>query len=127
VIDDPIPTEIRLDASRRRLIVSFGEGEQFDLPSEYLRVYSPSADVAGHSPDSATLQVGKENVKIRDVEPVGNYAVRLLFDDGHSAGIYSWTYLFRLGRDREANWQDYLARLSAAGHFRAEPDEMPER
>ena len=114
----PTPSEIRLDGSRRLLKVAFDDDSSYELPSEYLRVYSPSADVKGHGPGQGTLQTGKENVMIIDILPVGNYAVRLVFDDGHNTGLYTWTLLFELGRDMEENWQAYLDRLTAAGHSR---------
>ncbi len=112
----PHPTEIRLDAARRLLKVSFDDGSLYELPSEYLRVYSQSAEVKGHGPGEGTLQTGKENVKITDVEPIGTYAVRLVFDDGHNTGLYTFQFLYELGRGQEAKWQAYLDRLTAAGH-----------
>ena len=112
------PTDIRLRTKSRVLDVSFDDGERFKLDFEYLRVYSPSAEVKGHGPGQETLQVGKEDVGIRAVEPVGNYAVRLVFDDGHDSGLYTWAYLHELGRERDAKWRDYLDRLDAAGYAR---------
>ncbi|MGF1525278.1 MAG: gamma-butyrobetaine hydroxylase-like domain-containing protein [Candidatus Competibacterales bacterium] len=117
----PNPLEIKLHQTSRVLEVSFDDGQTFQLPCEYLRVFSPSADVRGHGPGQEVLQVGKEGVNIRDIEPVGHYAVRLVFDDGHSTGLYTWDYLFELGSHYEANWRDYLERLAAAGYRRA-PD-----
>ena len=114
----PIPTEIRLRKNSRLLVVIFDDGSEFSLPFEYLRVYSPSAEVKGHGPGQETLQTGKENVSIVSIDPVGHYAVRLVFDDGHDSGLYSWTYLHDLGRHMEANWQRYLDRLAAAGYAR---------
>jgi DUF971 family protein len=114
------PTEIRLRKQSRRLEVSFEDGAAFSLPAEYLRVYSPSAEVRGHGPGSEVLQVGKESVGIVTVEPVGQYAVRLVFDDGHDTGLYSWDYLYELGAYQPARWQRYLERLAAAGHPRRE-------
>lgn len=114
------PLNIRLHQRSRRLEVEFADGSHFDLPCEYLRVYSPSADVKGHGPGQGTLQVGKEQVNITAIEPVGNYAVKLHFDDGHNTGLYSWQYLYELGRDYESNWQAYLEALEAAGHSRRE-------
>jgi DUF971 family protein len=111
--DHAWPTELRLHKDRRTLTVSFGSGEQFDLLAEYLRVKSPSAEVQGHSPDQRITVPGKRNVGIIEVLPVGNYAVRLVFDDMHSTGIYSWIYLLELGRNRIAYWQDYLGELAA--------------
>ena len=116
----PRPTDIRLHQRSRFLEIAFAGGERFELPCEYLRVYSPSAEVRGHTPGQEVLQVGKEEVNITRVEPVGHYALQLYFDDGHDTGIYSWDYLFELGRDREANWHAYLERLEQAGHKRRE-------
>jgi len=115
------PTEIRLRKRSRQLAVSFDDGSAFDYSFEYLRVHSPSAEVRGHGPGQETLQTGKENVVVTSVEPVGHYAVRLIFDDGHDSGLYSWSYLYELGRDMEANWARYLDRLAAAGYARNEP------
>lgn len=114
--DKPVPTEIHYDGHTRILTVSFDEGSRFELSAEYLRTHSPSAEVQGHSPESAVLQVGKEDIKIEKIEPVGNYAVVITFDDGHNSGIYSWEWLYGLGIHQKSNWQDYLARLKAAGH-----------
>ena len=111
----PHPSEIRLDRSKRLLKLTFNDGSLFELPSEYLRVYSRSAEVKGHGSGEGILQTDKENVKITDVQPVGNYAVRLIFDDGHNTGLYTWPYLYELGAEKEAKWQAYLARLRAAG------------
>ena len=112
---NPWPTELRLHKDRRTLTIGFDSGETFDLAAEYLRVRSPSAEVQGHSPDERKTVAGKKNVAILEVKPVGNYAVRLVFDDMHSTGIYSWDYLFELGCNRDANWQDYLDELSGKG------------
>lgn len=109
------PTELRLHKDKRTLTVSFEGGERFDLPAEYLRVKSPSAEVQGHSPEERQTVPGKINVTILEVLPVGNYAVRLMFDDMHSTGIFSWDYLRELGRNRETYWQEYLAELKAKG------------
>jgi DUF971 family protein len=109
------PTEIKLRRDRAALIVSFDNGERYELPAEYLRVKSPSAEVQGHSPDERKTVAGKKNVAILEVKPVGNYAVRLVFDDMHSTGIYSWDYLLDLGRNREAYWRDYLDDLAGKG------------
>ncbi len=114
----PRPTDIKYHQQSRILEIQFDDGSRFELPAEYLRVYSPSAEVQGHGPGQEVLQVGKEDVKIEHIEPVGQYAVALHFDDGHNTGIYSWETLYRLGRDREANWARYLERLAAAGHRR---------
>jgi len=115
------PTELRLRKDRVALTVTFDSGETFELPAEYLRVRSPSAEVQGHSPDERKTVAGKKNVAILEVQPVGNYAVRLVFDDLHSTGIYSWDYLRELGLEREANWQDYLDELAAKGLSREPP------
>ena len=109
------PTDIRLRTASRLLEVSFDDGASFALSFEYLRVFSPSAEVKGHGGGEGILQTGKQGVTITAVEPVGNYAVRLVFDDGHNTGLYSWALLYELGRDREVNWQRYLERCAAAG------------
>ena len=114
----PWPTELRLHKDRRTLSVSFDDGARFDLPAEYLRVKSPSAEVQGHSPDERKTVPGKKNVALLEVRPVGNYAVRLVFDDMHSTGIYSWSYLHELGREERRYWQDYLDELAAKGMSR---------
>lgn len=113
-----VPTDIELLQVSRVLEVSFDDGARFRLPCEYLRVYSPSAEVRGHGPGQGVLQVGKEGVNIRAIEAVGNYAVKLVFDDGHDTGLYTWDYLYQLGRNQDANWREYLAALEAAGHVR---------
>lgn len=112
------PTEIKLHQASRVLEVAFEDGTHFELPCEYLRVFSPSAEVRGHGPGTATLVTGKEKVNISAIEPVGNYAVKLVFDDGHSTGLYSWNVLHELGTAQESNWQDYLRRLADAGYQR---------
>jgi DUF971 family protein len=112
------PTEIRLHKDRRTLTVAFDSGESFALPAEYLRVKSPSAEVQGHAPEERKTVPGKRYVAILEVQPIGNYAVRLVFDDLHSTGIYSWDYFLDLGRHRDAYWQDYLDELAAKGHSR---------
>jgi DUF971 family protein len=109
------PTSLTLRTRSRVLAVSFSDGSNFELPFEYLRVFSPSAEVRGHGPGQETLQIGKQHVQITKVEPVGHYAVRLIFDDGHDTGLYSWAYLYELGRDREKKWQGYLERLKDLG------------
>ena len=111
----PIATEIKLRGRSHLLEVAFSDGQRFALPFEYLRVFSPSAEVKGHGPGQETLVRGKETVGIRAVEPVGQYAVKLVFDDGHDTGLYTWQYLYELGRDHERNWQTYRARVQAAG------------
>jgi DUF971 family protein len=110
---DPWPTELRLDKGRRVLTVAFDDGQSFALPAEMLRVLSPSAEVQGHSEDQRVTVAGKRNVGILRVEPVGNYAVRIVFDDGHDTGIYVWDYLRELGEQRETRWQAYLQDLAA--------------
>jgi len=112
------PTEIKLHQVSRRLEIAFDDDTRFTLPCEYLRVFSPSAEVRGHGPGSETLVTGKENVNISALEPVGNYAVRLVFDDGHATGLYSWEVLYDLAVHHTSHWQDYLARLAAAGYQR---------
>jgi DUF971 family protein len=112
----PHPTEIRLRKSAGVVTVSFDSGEMFELPFEYLRVFSPSAEVRGHGTE--ILQLGKEKVKVIGVEPVGSYAVRLMFDDGHDTGLYSWPVLYDLGLNHAANWERYLQRLKDAGYQR---------
>jgi DUF971 family protein len=111
----PWPTELRLHKDRRTLAVSFDSGERFELAAEYLRVKSPSAEVQGHSPDERKTVPGKKDVMILEALTVGNYAVRLVFDDMHSTGIFSWDYLLELGRNRDRYWQDYLDELAAKG------------
>ena len=108
---NPWPTELRLRKHRGALTVTFDSGESFDLAAEYLRVRSPSAEVQGHSPSERRTVSGKQNVQILELLPVGNYAVRLVFDDMHSTGIFSWDYLFELGQNREKYWSDYLGEL----------------
>ncbi len=110
-----IPTELRLEKSRRVLVVAFDDGQVFELPCEYLRVFSPSAEVRGHGPGEPKLVTGRREVNIQQIEPIGQYAVALHFDDGHRSGLFSWDTLYRLGRDREANWARYLERMAEAG------------
>ena len=117
----PVPIEIKLHQASRLMELSFADGTNFRLPYEFLRVYSPSADVRGHGPGQETLQVGKREVTIAELEPVGHYAVRPKFSDGHDTGIYSWDYLYDLGERQDELWQRYLARLAAAGASR-DPD-----
>jgi DUF971 family protein len=109
------PTELRLKRAERRLDVSYDDGTRFALPAEYLRVESPSAEVQGHGAGQKQIVAGKATVGIARVEPVGNYAVRLVFDDGHDTGIYSWTYLHQLGREYDSRWMRYLEDLAKAG------------
>ena len=117
-VPDPVPTEIKLRSRSRVLCVAFDDGAGFELPFEYLRVHSPSAEVKGHGPGQEVLVIGKENVGIRAVEPVGQYAVKLVFDDGHDTGLYSWKYLYELGRDRAQKWAHYLERKREAAQRR---------
>lgn len=112
------PVEIRLARAERRLEVTFDDGSRFSLPAEYLRVESPSAEVQGHGPAQRQIVPGKRDVGIAAIEPVGNYAVRLLFDDGHDTGIYSWELLHALGREQSERWRDYLAALAHKGMSR---------
>lgn len=112
---DPWPTELKLDKERRVLTVAFDDGRSFALPAEMLRVLSPSAEVQGHSEDQRVTVAGKSKVGILRVEPVGNYAVRIVFDDGHDTGLYVWDYLLELGEQRETRWQAYLRDLAAKG------------
>jgi DUF971 family protein len=112
------PTEIKLHQKSRLLEITFADGRSFRLPYEFLRVYSPSAEVRGHGPGQEVLQVGKRAVDIRALEPVGSYAVQPTFSDGHSTGIYSWDYLYELGERHEQLWREYLERLKEAGASR---------
>ncbi len=112
------PTDIKLHQKSRVLEVAFNDDTSFKLSCEYLRVYSPSADVQGHSPGQEVLQIGKEKVNIINIEPVGTYAVCLHFDDGHNTGLYSWEWLHRLGVNKEKLWRQYLDRLQQAGYKR---------
>jgi DUF971 family protein len=114
----PQPTDIKLHQKSRVIELAFSDGSRFELSFELLRVYSPSAEVRGHGPGQEVLQVGKREVEISALEPVGNYAVQPTFSDGHSTGIYSWDYLFWLGTNRDSLWQQYLERLGAAGASR---------
>jgi DUF971 family protein len=114
----PLPNEIKLHQTSRVLELVFTDGRAFRLPYEFLRVYSPSAEVRGHGPGQETLQAGKRDVTIADVEPVGHYALRPKFSDGHDTGIYSWDYLYDLGVRQDELWQRYLGRLAAAGASR---------
>jgi DUF971 family protein len=108
---DHTPVEIKLRSKSRVLEVSFEGGERFELPFEFLRVHSPSAEVKGHGPGQEVLVLGKENVGIRSVDPIGQYAVKLVFDDGHDTGLYTWNYLYELGSEREALWAKYQERV----------------
>lgn len=113
--DRPWPTELRLSEKGRLLVVSFSDGTRFDLRAEYLRVESPSAEVQGHGAGQKKLVSRKSDVSITNIEPVGNYAARLLFSDGHDSGLFTWDYLHELGREFDGKWAEYLARLTEAG------------
>lgn len=115
---DPWPEELRLGPNGSELTVSFDSGERHGLSAEYLRVESPSAEVKGHGPGQEQLVWGKRHVRITRLEPIGTYAVRIVFDDGHNTGLYTWPYLLKLGREHEAIWQAYLEKLTAAGFGR---------
>ncbi len=119
------PTEIKLRRRSRVLDVAFDDGQRFELPFEYLRVYSPSAEVRGHGPGQETLQLGKHEVQVTRADPIGNYAVRLVFNDGHDSGLYTWGYLYELGETRAARWQHYLDRLQQLGI--PYPTQVPDR
>src|SRR5260221_13921417 len=114
----PAPVEIRLRTRSRLLEVTFDDGARFELPAEYLRVHSPSAEVQGHGVEVGVLVTGKERVGINSVEPIGHYAVRLVFDDGHDTGLYTWKYLRELGTQQDLPWRAYLQRLENAGVVR---------
>ena len=120
--DSPIPTEIKLHKASKKLEIAFNDGARFELPFEYLRVYSPSAEVRGHGPGQEVLQVGKKFVDIERIEPVGQYAVVLEFSDKHNSGIYSWDYLYDLGANYASKWENYLKRMEAAGASREPAD-----
>jgi DUF971 family protein len=117
----PWPTELRLRKDRKAFAVTFDSGESFELAAEYLRVRSPSAEVQGHSPSERRIVSGKQDVQILELHPIGNYAVRPVFDDTHSTGIFSWDYLFELGQNREQYWRDYLGELAEKNLSRAPP------
>ncbi len=114
----PTPTEIKLYQKSRVLELTFADGKHFELPYEFLRVYSPSAEVRGHGPGQEVLQIGKKNIEITQLEPVGMYAVHPVFSDGHDTGIYSWDYLYSLGMNQDEMWQHYLRRMEKAGASR---------
>jgi len=116
--NSPQPTEIKLHQKSRVLEISFADGKSFQLPCEFLRVYSPSAEVRGHGPGQEVLQAGKKEVGITHIEPVGTYAIQLVFSDGHDTGIYSWDLLYEYGLNQEEMWQHYLKRLTEAGASR---------
>ncbi len=121
-MSSPVPSEITYHRNSRVLEITFSTGDRYEFGAEYLRVYSPSAEVRGHGLGQEVLQIGKENVSIDRIEPVGNYAVRLCFDDGHDTGLYSWEELYRLGCEKERLWREYLNGLEASGHKRSGPD-----
>ena len=113
--DTPIPSEIKLHQKSRRLELAYDGGETFALSFEFLRVYTPSAEARGHGPGQETLQTGKRNVDIERIEPVGTYALRLVFSDGHDSGLYSWDLLYNLGKHHDELWQNYLTQIEAQG------------
>lgn len=118
--NSPRPTDIKLHQSSKLLEISFDNGRVAKLSCEFLRVYSPSAEVRGHGAGQEVLQIGKENVNIIGIEPIGNYAVKLVFSDGHNTGLYSWDYLHEIAENYDAMWLEYLGRLAAAGITREE-------
>lgn len=115
--EEMIPTEITLRKQSKNLVLAYGD-DHYELTAEYLRVFSPSAEVRGHGPGQEVLQIGKENVGINQIDPIGHYAIKIYFDDGHDSGLYSWDYLYDLATNQDALWQDYLNRLAEAGHQR---------
>jgi DUF971 family protein len=119
--NSPTPTALTVHGQSRQLEVSFSDGASFRIPFELLRIYSPSAEVQGHGPGQEVLQTGKREVRIEDIEPVGHYAVKPRFSDGHDSGLYTWPYLYALGRDQQQLWGNYLQRLQAAGVDRDAP------
>jgi DUF971 family protein len=116
--NSPRPVEIKLHQKSRELEIAFDDGKQFRFSCEMLRVYSPSAEVRGHGPGQEVLQIGKKNVEIKAIEPVGSYAVKLVFSDGHDTGLYSWDFFHDLGSKQESYWQTYLTRMQQAGASR---------
>lgn len=118
------PTEINFHQKSHMLEITFEDGNTFQLPSEYLRVYSPSAEVQGHGPGQEVLQIGKQDINITKIEPVGHYAIQLFFDDNHDTGIYSWETLYDLGKNYDTKWPAYLQKLKDAGHNRPEPKHL---
>jgi DUF971 family protein len=122
----PLPTEITLQQRIRQFDICFEDGVRASLTHEFLRVYSPSAEVRGHGPGQEVLQVGKRDVEIQDIEQVGNYAVKLVFSDGHDSGLYSWDYLYMLAKDHDALWADYLQRLQNEGGSRDPAAPVPQ-
>ena len=119
--NSPTPTALTVHGQSRHLEISFSDGASFRIPFELLRVYSPSAEVQGHGPGQEVLQTGKREVRIEDIEPVGHYAVKPRFSDGHDSGLYTWPHLYALGRDQQQLWGNYLQRLQAAGVDRDAP------
>ena len=117
----PTPKEIKLHQQSKLLEILFDDNTECKLSCEMLRVYSPSAEVQGHSPDQAVLQTGKENVNIIEINPVGNYAIKIIFDDGHSTGLFSWEYLYDLSINYKPYWHDYLEKLAESGYVRKKP------
>ncbi len=122
---EPVPAEIRLKKQSRVLALTYADGASYELSAEYLRVHSPSAEVRGHGPGQEVLQTGKEEVGIVEIDPVGHYAIRLVFDDGHDTGLYTWQYLYELASERDARWRAYLDRLEAAGYARRKTGTPP--
>ncbi|MBF6057961.1 MULTISPECIES: gamma-butyrobetaine hydroxylase-like domain-containing protein [Thiomicrorhabdus] len=120
----PHPLTIKLHQKSRQLEIGFDDGKTFQLPCEYLRVYSQSAEVTGHGPGQETLQLDKQNVNIAEISPVGNYGIKLHFDDGHDTGIYTWQRLYELGEHQHAYWMDYLRRVMRSGHRHPELDAL---
>lgn len=123
----PLPTEIKLHQVSHVLEIAFNDGTRFKLPYEFLRVYSPSAEVRGHGPGQEVLQIGKKNIEVKGVEPVGSYAVQLTFSDGHDTGLYSWDYLHELGENYVELWDRYMNRMEAAGASREPLADAPTR
>ena len=119
----PIPTEIKLHQKSKLLEIIFDDNTECMLSTEFLRVHSPSAEVQGHSPEQAVLQVGKENVSINKIEPVGNYAIKIFFSDGHDTGLYSWQYLHMLAKNYQELWTEYIGKLDASGIQRKKNEE----
>ena len=117
-MSEPWPVELRLAKDKETLTIVFDDGQSYSLPAEYLRVESPSAEVKGHGPGQEQLVSGKHDIKIQRLEPVGTYAIRIIFDDSHSTGLYTWSYLEKLGREHDTIWQDYLSKLKAQGRSR---------
>ena len=115
-----VPIKIRLRKDSHLVTLEYEDDSSFDLSFEYLRVFSPSAEVKGHGPGQGVLQTGKENVQITEIEPIGHYALRMIFNDGHDTGLYSWDYLYELGSTQSEKWQGYLGRLKEAGHEHAD-------